>query len=134
MRIDGSCHCGFITYEAEVDPAKVYVCHCTDCQAISGTAFRWAVPVRERDFRLLSGRPKTYAKTSQSGTTSHQLFCPECAAPLYSTPLGNGPRIFNLRLGTARQRADLPPKIECWCRSAQGWAALRGPRERLETQ
>ena len=53
MKIDGRCHCGFITYEAEVDPDEVYVCHCTDCQAISGTAFRWAVPVPEAAFKLV---------------------------------------------------------------------------------
>ncbi|MEE9586606.1 MAG: GFA family protein, partial [Hyphomicrobiaceae bacterium] len=38
MKIDGSCHCGFIKYQAEVDPEGVYVCHCTDCQSISGGA------------------------------------------------------------------------------------------------
>jgi len=32
MKIEGRCHCGFITYEAKIDPAKVMICHCTDCQ------------------------------------------------------------------------------------------------------
>ena len=36
MKIDGACHCGHITYQAEVDPEKVVVCHCTDCQKASG--------------------------------------------------------------------------------------------------
>ena len=44
MKIDGSCHCGRIRYEAEVDPAKVVICHCTDCQTLSGSAFRTVVP------------------------------------------------------------------------------------------
>ena len=94
MKIDGRCHCGFITYEAEVDPEEVYICGCTDCQAISGTAFRWAVPVPEGSFKLLTGKPKTYIKTADSGATSHQLFCPQCASPLYSTSItcSNGVR------------------------------------------
>ena len=33
MRIDGGCHCGFVTFEAEADPEKVAICHCTDCQS-----------------------------------------------------------------------------------------------------
>ena len=82
MKIDGRCHCGFISYEAEVDPGEVYICNCADCQAISGTAFRWAVPVPEESFKLLTGKPKAYIKTADSGATSHQLFCPECASPL----------------------------------------------------
>ena len=43
MNIDGSCHCGFITFRAEADPEKTRVCHCTDCQALTGTAFRTVV-------------------------------------------------------------------------------------------
>ena len=33
MKIHGSCTCGFITFEAEADPEKVAICHCTDCQS-----------------------------------------------------------------------------------------------------
>jgi len=46
------------------------------------------------------------------GATNHQVFCPECASPLYSTSLGDGPKVLNLRLGTARQRDQLQPKVQ----------------------
>src|SRR5262245_27970252 len=97
VRIDGRCHCGFIAYEAEIDPDEVYLCHCTDCQAISGTAFRWGVPVPEAAFKLVAGRPKTYVKTAESGASNHQVFCPECASPIYSTSISDGPKVFNIR-------------------------------------
>ncbi|MEJ0023213.1 MAG: GFA family protein, partial [Alphaproteobacteria bacterium] len=29
-----------MTYEAEIDPAMVGICHCTDCQMMSGSAYR----------------------------------------------------------------------------------------------
>jgi len=45
MKIDGSCHCGAIRYEAQIDPDKVVLCHCTDCQAMSGAPYRVNVPV-----------------------------------------------------------------------------------------
>lgn len=134
MKIDGHCHCGAIAYEAEIDPEKVYVCHCTDCQAISGGTFRWAVPVAAADFRLLKGAPRTYVKTTESGATNHQVFCGDCAAPLYSEMVGRNPRVLNLRLGTARQRDRLPPGAEYWCRSAQAWIAVKGPTQRVEKQ
>ena len=35
MKIDGGCHCGYITYEAEADPEKTTICHCTDCRHLS---------------------------------------------------------------------------------------------------
>ena len=53
MKVDGACHCGHIRYEAEVDPAIVVICHCTDCQTLSGSAFRTVVPTLAGSFRLL---------------------------------------------------------------------------------
>jgi hypothetical protein len=70
MKIDGRCHCGYITYEAEIDPEKVMVCHCADCQTLSGSAFRTVVFTREDTFKLLSGE----LKTGESGTKRPQSF------------------------------------------------------------
>ena len=58
MKIEGGCHCGFITFEAEVEPEKTSMCHCIDCQMLSGAPFRASVPVQDSAFRLLSGEPK----------------------------------------------------------------------------
>lgn len=35
MKVEGSCHCGQITFEAQIDPEAVRICHCTDCQTLS---------------------------------------------------------------------------------------------------
>ena len=50
MKVDGACHCGFITNEGEADPEKVAICHCTDCQTSTGTAFRISVSVAGTTF------------------------------------------------------------------------------------
>jgi len=120
MKVDGSCHCGFIKYEAEVDPEQVRVCHCTDCQTLSGSAFRTVVPVSKEHFRMLGGQPKIYVKTAESGSKRAQSFCPECGTPIYAAAVSDTPS-YNIRVGTLRQRAELPPKAQVWCRSALGW-------------
>ncbi len=51
MKVDGGCHCGAIKIEAEADPEKTQVCHCTDCQTATGTAFRVSVPVPGATFK-----------------------------------------------------------------------------------
>ena len=56
MKINGGCHCGYITYEAEIDPEKVSICHCTDCQTGSGSAYRTNVQTEKSTFKLLTGR------------------------------------------------------------------------------
>src|SRR5438477_1181193 len=65
MKIDGHCHCGEIIFQAEVDPDALNICHCTDCQTLSGTAFRVNIPAPAEHFVLLSGTPKTYIKTAE---------------------------------------------------------------------
>jgi hypothetical protein len=121
MKINGGCHCGSIAYEAEADPDKVSICHCTDCQTLSGSAFRIVVPIAEEDFKLLSGTLKTYVKTAESGNKRAQVFCPECGTNIYATSVGDGPKVLGVRVATARQRNDLPPKRQVWFRSHQPW-------------
>ena len=58
MDVTGRCHCGAITYRATVDPATVGICHCTDCQMLSGSAYRVSVPAPAATFKILSGKPK----------------------------------------------------------------------------
>ncbi len=134
MKIDGGCHCGDITYEAEIDPETVGICHCTDCQALSASAFRTLVMAPEDDFRILSGDPKIYVKTGSSGAKRAQGFCPECGSAIYATAVGDGPKVYNIRLGTVRQRAELTPKKQIWFRSALHWLPGLDSIPKVETQ
>ena len=120
MKIDGGCHCGNITYTAEIDPENVGICHCTDCQTFSGSAFRTSVRATKDTFRLAGGPPKIYVKTAESGAKRAQAFCPECGTSIYSAAVTD-PQVFNIRLGTAHQRGELRPKSQGWCRSARDW-------------
>jgi hypothetical protein len=120
MKITGACHCGQITYEAEIDPATVSICHCTDCQTFSGSAFRTSAPIKKEAFRL-SGTPKIYVKTAESGNKRAQAFCPDCGTHMYATTPDN-PQVYGIRTSTARERAQLPPQRQIWCDSAQAWA------------
>ncbi len=120
MKIEGGCHCGKISYEAEINPEYVIICHCTDCQNISGAPYRANVPVKIGNFKL-RGQPKTYVKTAASGNKRVLAFCADCGSALYSSKF-EAPDFFNLRLGAVKQRAQLIPKIQGWCRSAMPWA------------
>lgn len=123
MKIDGGCQCGAITFEAEIDEKQVNVCHCTDCQAFSGSAFRVSVPAPAKEFKLKSGTPKAYVKTAESGNKRVQMFCPTCGTHLYTTAQDKPDATpYRLRLGAIRQRGALKPVSQIWCRSALPWA------------
>ncbi len=122
MKVHGACHCGAIAYEAEVDPARVTVCHCIDCQTLSGAAIRASVPAKVEDFHLLRGTPKSYVKTAESGNRRAQVFCGDCGSPLYSAD-AVGAKAYMLRIGVMKERAQLPPQRQIWCEAALPWTA-----------
>jgi len=122
MKIDGKCHCGKIAFEATVDPKAVSICHCTDCQTLAGSVYRANVQARADSFVLVQGEPKIYIKTTaESGTRRAHAFCPDCGTPIYATTVTN-PQSYSLRIGTIRQRAELRPSRQIWCRSALPWS------------
>ncbi len=113
MKVEGRCHCGRITYEAIVDPAKVSICHCTDCQMLTGSAYRASVPAPRDTFVLRSGQPKVYVKTADSGTRRAHAFCPDCGTPVYSSAISDPPSLLAARRlpgpagGPPAEEADL---------------------------
>jgi hypothetical protein len=121
MKIDGRCHCGYVTFEAEVDPETTTLCNCTDCQTMSGAPFRAVVTARPGTFVLLSGKPTEYVKTADSGAKRPQGFCPNCGTAIYSTTAGAEPKAYNLRLGALRQSYELVPRRQVLVRSRQTW-------------
>ena len=120
MKVHGRCHCGSIRYEAEVDPSRVQACHCSDCQVFSGSPFRVSVAAPSESFRILAGSPKKYIKTAESGNKRVQAFCAECGSPIYSSAV-ESPAMYSLRVGGLRERDQLPPQKQIWCRSSVDW-------------
>jgi hypothetical protein len=122
MKIDGQCSCGAIKIEGETDPEKTQVCHCTDCQTGTGSAFRVSVPVPGSTFKM-TGTPTFYLKTTaDSGNPRVQAFCPVCGSPIYSTTPGEGVQnSYTVRVGILRQRDQLAPRRQNWFRSARPW-------------
>jgi hypothetical protein len=133
MKVTGSCHCGQIVLEAEIDPERVRICHCTDCQKLSGAAFLITVPVAERDVFLHGDSPATYIKRSESGNERLHVFCRNCGTPLYATTPKGEDRKLGLRVGVLDQRAELTPRRQFWLRSKLPWLPSL-PGEAQETQ
>ena len=121
MKVHGSCHCGRLSYEAEIDPEQVSLCNCTDCQVLTGSAFRLSVPAARAQFQL-NGQPSIYVKTADSGAKRRHAFCPVCGAPIYACADAPDPPSFSLRVGGLKERARLAPRKRIWCRSALEWA------------
>lgn len=121
MQIDGKCHCGAVTYDAEIDPDEVGICHCTDCQRLTGAAFRVTVSTPVSQFQLTGKPPKRYEKRADNGARRLQFFCGDCGSPIYATGEGKDADMVGIRWGSINQRSALMPREQIWCRSAADW-------------
>lgn len=122
MHVTGHCYCGKIAFEAEADPATVMVCHCTDCQELTGSAYRAVVTAR--NLVLTKGTPKVWTKTADSGRQRLHAFCADCGSPIYSGPTDGSLATVSLRIGTVDQRRELEPQKQIWTSSALPWAMI----------
>jgi hypothetical protein len=122
MKIDGSCSCGENTYEAEVDPKNVVICNCTDCQSSSGGTCHVNVVVPREAFKITSGVLKRYIKTADSGKKRAIGFCGSCGTQIYAVDADGG-SAYGVRVPTCKQREQLTPQVQLWCRSKPKWLA-----------
>ena len=120
MNIDGACHCGRVAFEATIDPARVSICHCTDCQTLTGSPFRVTVLTSRDDIRLTGDEPTVYVKTGDNGGRRVQHFCSVCGSPVFTSGDDKGGE-WGIRWGAITQRAALRPARQIWCRSAVPW-------------
>jgi len=124
MNMTGRCHCGGIEYEADIDPENVIVCHCTDCQTLSGSSYRTVAFTAPDGLIITKGEPTVYIKMADSGNERMQSFCPNCGSPIYSGPVGDGPKVYGIRVGTLDNRRDMVPSKQCYTHSRLDWLPL----------
>lgn len=120
MKVHGSCHCGDVRFVAEVAPERTSICHCNDCQKLTGTAFRVSTPALPGTFSLVQGEPKVYVKVAESGSRRAQAFCPACGSPLFTYD-ADSPAAYGLRVGVLAERRQLCPTWQKWGDSALDW-------------
>ena len=127
--IAGGCLCGKVRYSATGEPAFVGVCHCTDCQKFTGSAFAIVIGVPKPALKV-AGTLATYSKTGDTGKTVERRFCPACGSSI-ADEASALPDIVMLGAGSLDDSSWVKPSMEIFCDSAQPWVQLRGEMQRF---
>ncbi len=122
--LTGGCSCGVVRYRIDGAPLAAYLCHCTDCQRRTGSAFAMALLVSARDFSIEEGKPRKVKKIRPSGRVSINCHCPTCLVRIYT--ISEGSEILSLRPGTLDRPTAIEPVAQLWTRSAHPWALVDG--------
>jgi len=123
-RIEGGCLCGRVRYSAETEPVFVGVCHCTDCQKFSGSAFAAVVALPSPALKV-TGTLKCFTKAGDSGKPIHRRFCPECGSGIVDEGEAM-PGVAMINVGTLDDKSWVKPAAQIYCDSAQPWVQLGG--------
>lgn len=121
--IKGGCTCGIVTFEYDGDSVLSYKCHCSDCQASSGSGFVALLWVWKHLFKYSSGSPVFNVAAGSSGEDVARGFCSHCGAPIVAK-LDVLPQILGITATSLDDPALFVPEYEVWTSSAQVWDML----------
>jgi hypothetical protein len=123
LPLTGGCQCGQLRYEVNAEPLSVYVCHCTECQRQSSSAFGMSLMVPRAAFRFTQGVPQRYSRKADSGRVIDGDFCESCGVRPVHYPKANE-AVAILKPGTLDDTGWLHPVGHIWTKSAQSWIEI----------
>jgi hypothetical protein len=122
QRLKGGCLCGAVRYEAKAEPQFSIICCCRQCQQLTGTghAPQFALPKAPV---TVSGDPKVYRVTADSGNVVSCAFCSNCGSPVHKASSGY-PDVVFFYAATLDDPSLFKPQAAVWAKSKQPWDHL----------
>lgn len=119
----GQCQCGEVTYQVTGETIALFVCHCTECQHQTSSAFGMALWIEDYDKKLLTGTTRSWSRIMPSGKQLVGEFCPSCGTRLFHQVAGQD-KMMSIKPGTLNTSRVLNPVAHIWTQSAQPWVDI----------
>jgi hypothetical protein len=128
IEVDGRCACQRVRFTLREEPIAYYLCHCTDCQAESGSAFGQTMLVRSEALTAPSGPSRQHTGEGLDGRRTIMTYCENCMTGLVSYN-AEIPNVSGVNAGAFDGRLGLTPYGNMWTKSALAWSTFApGPR------
>ena len=118
----GGCLCGKVRYTVSAEPVFSGVCHCTNCQKGTGSAFSVVLAVPNTGLAI-TGTTKAYVGHGDSGKETTRRFCPECGSPITSEA-SMMPGVTMVEVGTLDHPSEIKPAMHIYCASKIDWVPI----------
>ncbi len=121
----GGCQCGSIRYQLTGSAKMLYVCHCSDCQKQSSSAFGMSLIMdrKDVDFTRRAGQLKIWDTRGEDGRLKRCAFCSECGSRIYHASEREDEAI-SIKAGSLDDTRWLRPVAHIWLQSAQPWLEI----------
>lgn len=113
----GSCNCGACTYTIAPTEEKAVMCHCSNCQKQSSSAFGAVIVVPADKVTLTSGSLKKWSRKADSGNTVDCFFCDTCGSRVWHGDIATE-AMLKVRAGTLEDPIDYSKAIQLWTSNA----------------
>jgi hypothetical protein len=120
---EGRCQCGHVRYRVVGETVALFICHCTECQRQSASAFGTALWLRNYHKEVVGGEPVAWRRTTPAGRQLICEFCPRCGTRVFHQ-MADQFEMLSIKPGSLDTVLDLEPVAQIWTSSARSWVQL----------
>jgi hypothetical protein len=117
------CCCGSLRAEVTGEPTFFGVCHCTECQRRTGSAFGVGALFPKEKVRV-EGPSKVYVRGSDSGRKIEKHFCPDCGSTVFWNYLDHFPDLIGIAFGAFADPSMPWPPVSVWEETRHPWVTF----------
>ena len=124
--LEGGCQCGSVRYRYEGEVLFIFVCHCTECQKQSGSAFGMGLWIQASGLQRLSGTLRSWTRRLPAGEDMICEFCEECGTRVFHISEGyRAAGMLSIKPGTLDDTSWIQPYAHIWRTRAQPWMIFK---------
>lgn len=122
-KVTGGCLCGAVRFETDAEPIAALLCHCTDCQHVSGAAHYAAYITPLASLEILAGDPAGYTVKSDQGRDNTRRFCQTCGSRVWAE-IDRGAGIASVNGMALDDRSHFQPTANHRLVTAPAWCQI----------